>query len=68
MAPGKERDKWDLGTSTIQRTGWSRSQQRTEVTQSAFSDHSAIKQEINTRRIIGGSSSVWKLSNFQTSE
>lgn len=30
---------------------------------SVFSDHSAIKQEINNRKIIGESPSVWKLSN-----
>lgn len=29
----------------------------------AFSDHRAIKQEINNRKIIGESPSVWKLSN-----
>lgn len=37
--------------------------QRAGITQSVFSDHSAIKQEINNRKIIGESPSVWKLSN-----
>ena len=37
--------------------------QRAEITQSVFCDHSAIKQEINNRKVIGEFPSVWKLNN-----
>lgn len=68
MAPGQGRDKCSHGTFTEidhmlgPRASLNRFH-RAEITQSVFSDHSAIKQEINNRKIIRESPSVWKLSN-----
>lgn len=65
MTPGQERsymEPWNIYQNRPY-AGWSRSRRKAGITQSVFSNHSAIKQGMNNRRITTGSPSIWKLSN-----